>query len=188
MTRFARDIETEGTTFNFEAVLKRSKQVAGWDNFDEDQFEEVEEVTVKPKTTHILDRKDAIFYGAYLRRLFYKKSGGKNILTLTEHNVYADYDYVYTKENDSQNRNHSEMILSLLQLFDFVAVNNGDMVYGNYPQKVEVQDKTSVSKMIESAKNVLSRSTNNVFDASGIAYVQTDIFDYIKEEELFSKK
>lgn len=206
---------------NVEGLLEGHNLVQGWDDSNEDDFEEIEteedEAIVALKDSakpHFLDRKDRVLLGGFIRRSFYKKTQGKNPVTLTAASTSEDFScrccstklstqikndnvtgsvqftQFFTKEKDSQNRDLSEIALSLLQLFDWTATCAcGEIHYGYIKAEgdtVSFSDK--VHKMTEKAATlaVSAFSPDTASDSSPeepkkLRLQQMSLFDFLEE-------
>lgn len=202
---------------NVKGLLEGHNLVDGWDDSNEDDAEEVEEVdeaiiALKQEKPHFLDRKDRILFGGYLRHLFYKKTNGKKPFVLTNASTSEElscrccvktyssqidendiaksvkFAHFYTKENDAQNRDLSEVALSLLQFFDWTATCAcGEIYYGHFKLETEtVSFSEKVHKMTEKTASLVATAfsgseTPSPDNGKGQKLYQMNLFDFLEE-------
>lgn len=202
---------------NVKGLLEGHNLVEGWDDSNEDDVEEVEEddeaiIALKQEKPHFLDRKDRILFGGYLRHLFYKKTNGKKPFVLTNASTSEElscrccdktyssqidgdnvsksvtFAHFYTKEKDAQNRDLSDVALSLLQFFDWTATCScGEIYYGHLKLETEtVSFSEKVHKMTEKTASLVATAFSGSDTAAsdsgkGQKLYQMTLFDFLED-------
>lgn len=213
---------TEENNFKHsDALLEGHNIVEGWDvEIEEDDEEEEFEfiAPIKPAKPHFLDRKDRVILGGFLRNSFYKETKGKNPFVLTNaatseelacrccNEVLAtpitDSDVMgavkftnfFTKEKDALNRNLSETMLALLQLFDWSATCSCGEIYYGYLKLETVTEPVSISdkihKMTAKAASLAATAFSNPLNTKSSnessihsSLQQMTLFDFLDEEQ-----